>query len=357
MRPELRDLLLQAGVAAHLPADAWQRIVMLNNTGAVGGACEGGMGAIDRGFHLLILSAEGRPIHYCKCRSARPGGAAHRESAVLQAFSAHRATAGLVPAVQVARNDRVEIQVARFVTGHRLDQLLAAVPEQRLMVLLQQSLDAAGRLSDAARAMPELFPATASPAVYRDAAAEALAALPALGVSAEDRVTLASGLGEAGSVQAHPQHRDYWPANIMIAEDGGCQVLDFDHYGDVAIPLYDRLHFLRTAWDQLRGREGGLWLEWLCTVDPLSARMRRLIADEAERLALTPAQLGGCLLFYLIDAAAIVHLRGGPEAFWRDRRNELPAAARLLRHHGSVAEFGAAILSPAPGSTRRPPPW
>jgi hypothetical protein len=348
MRAELRDLLLEAGVAAHLLAGSWQRTVMLNNTGSVGGPPEGGVGAIDRGFHLLILSPDDEPLYYCKCRSARPGGATHRESAVLQSFNSHPTTAGLVPAVAVIRNDRLEVQVARFVAGRRLDQLLSDASDTRLMELVEQSLDAAGRLSDAARAMPGLFPGRASRAVYRAAAGDALAALPALGISPEDRETLAASLQEAGSVEAHPQHRDFWPANIMIADEGGCRIIDFDHFGDVVIPLYDRLHFLRTSWDQLRGHEGGLWQEWLRSDDHLADRMRRLIADEAERLALTPSQLGGCLLFYLIDAAAIVHLRGGPEMFWRARRNELPAAARLLRQHGSVAEFGAAILNPIP---------
>ena len=345
MREELRTLLAEAGVEPELLSGSWNRTLVINNIGSVALRSEHLAGEFaDRGFHMMLLDPEGIPVYHCKCRPALSGGRFHREAEVLLGFGGHPDSAPIVPTTAVVHNERMEVQVARFLQGTRLDHALPGMDESRRDRVIGRVLEASAILSQVALELPGVFPGRSDPAPLEGAAQESLESLAALGVADQDVEVFRKVLADCGSVPASPQHRDLWPENVFVSPDGSCTLVDFDHFGEVTVPLFDALHFVRTAGEHVSAHRGS-WLDQLEGGGPLYRSQRHALRQEVDRLALVPDAVGGCILFYLIHVAVATFTRGAPEAFWGRLRDELPGAARRLRESGSARAFAESLLA------------
>lgn len=355
MRPRLQRLLAAAGVP--LPADGtlpWERLIVVNSIGPLAATASNiGRNVWNRGLQIVLLSDGGQPTHYCKFRALHPLAMVHLESVLLEAFSAHPSCGRIVPSTRLARDDRLEVQVARFVAGDRLDRVLPHVSLEAREALTERVLEAARTLATAARDIAVLAPRLQAPVSLLRQSESALALLTELGVDAADTATIRAALEEAGEVPAIAQHRDLWPKNLVRAPDGTCQIIDLDEYGDVVVPLYDALHFLRSGDQSARPDAERLWLQRIVNDDPSARMMRTVLMRDAGRLQLSVRQTLGCLLFYLVDFPVSIHLRETPEAFWGRYRDELPLAAAWLREAKSLDALAVRLrlveAPPAPG--------
>lgn len=342
MRAELRDLLEQAGIegAGALP---WDALIVTRSSGSlIHPARAIDRNLPDRGFHFVV-TGDRSPRYYCKARPALPGTARHRETVVLEAFAADPNSRPFVPQVWSSANERIELQVTRFLRSEPLDRFLRGYDRARQDAMLVEVLDAAASLSSAALARPDVFTGVAASRPIAQLAADAIIALPALGITPDVATDVRAIFEEAGSVRMVPQHGDFWPQNVLRSDDGTWCVIDLDNFGDVAAPVYDVAHMLRT-FDDVSAGGSEPWISRVAT--PAYAATRALLRRELERWQLTPAQLGGCVLLYLADIAMRVYQRGAPELFWGRFRDEVPVAAAEIRRLGSVGAFGESLTTP-----------
>lgn len=347
MRLSLQRLLQHAGVGP-LP---WERIVLRDSRAALTSRAREGRSHIwNRGFHMVILDAAGAPEYYCKCRPSNPGGSICRESLVMEVFNADAATAPLVPSACTVRDDDIEVLVTRFLSGTRVDKLLPDLSLNERTELAEKVLSAGFTLSSAAAAMPRHFPGAGDELPLAASAARAFELLPSIGVTGADVALLRQALEQAGAVRAYPQHRDLWPRNVIVEEDGRCRIVDFDEFGEVMVPMTDAIHYLRTSSELAGVLTRRTWLERIRQDDDEARALRGLLAREPGRWGLTPVQAAGCLLFYLLDITTGLYYRPNPESVWGRFRDELPVAAALLRDAGSVDQF-AADWFPAPAAS------
>ena len=342
MRRELKDLLVSAGIpgASDLP---WDAIVITRSSGSlVHPARPVDRNLSDRGFHF-VLAGDGRaPGYYAKARPALPAPARHRETVVLEAFAADPTSRPFVPRVWSSANARIELQVTRFLRSTPLDRHLRRFDRARRDAMLVDVLDAGASLSVAALARPDVFVVAPSTPLVR-LAAEALAALPALGIAPDVAEGVRSAFEQAGAVREVPQHGDFWPQNVLRTDDDTWCIIDLDNFGDVAAPVYDAAHMLRT-FDDVSAGGSAPWVARIPT--PGYAATRAHLRREMERWRLTHAQLGGCVLLYLADIAMRVYQRGAPELFWGRFRDEVPVALAEIRRLRSIAKFGELLTAP-----------
>jgi hypothetical protein len=209
---------------------------------------------------------------------------------------------------------------------------------------MDEMSDAAAVLAQAALQQPAAFPSAFEDSALLDRAQIALQNLGRLNVSTDVQAVLRMGLQDAGIVRAVPQHGDFWPENVLRTETGGWCILDLDGFGDVTVPLYDVLHFIRTSEDARPAGLQGRWIDVALGDSTAGIHARRAIAGEQARWNLTPRAVGGCALFYLMHIAYHISSRGAPEFVWGRFRDEIGAAVRLLEQAGSIDQFGASLL-------------
>lgn len=346
MRPQLQRLLLAGGV----PADAlerWQRVAFMANWGSLApSSADPHQNASNRGLHVVVLGNDGVPTHYCKLRRIDPNGVPLRESVLLESFSTHPLSAAVVPRTTVARDGRLEGQVADYLSGERFDRV---VPQLSLVERSQATsrvLDAAAAIASAARDLPEVFPDLTSHVTVDDAARDALALLPDLGLSSSDTALYQGLLKDIEPVPAVTQHRDLWPKNV-ITQSTGYKIVDFDDYGIVTVPMYDAFHLVLCVDDLARPRDGRRWLDRLSARDDDGTQMRRVLRKAGDDLNLTLRQRMGCLVYYLIDVPVFIYQRGAPEIYWGRYRDELPHLARLIRAAASLDDLCHRLFSEA----------
>lgn len=320
---------------------SWDRTLVLNSIGSL---CDQGSrgdpSVVDHGFHLLLLSPEGGATHYCKCRRTLPDGGERRESRFLRMFGEHPDTRHIVPRQGHASDGSLEVQVTEFIGVPRMDHAVRLLgSEERLQVTLQV-LDGAYLLTRVAlESQPREFSECLRLA---DEAESLLSDLYKLEVTEKSVDTIRGALRSAGSIPSLPQHRDLWPVNIFLESEAGFRIIDFDGFGEVRVPLHDTFHLLRTVGDLLGQPRDGPWCESLLRGEAFGTEA---IRSARMRFDLSTRQVGGCLLYYLVDIAVGMYRRGAPREFWGRFRDEIPTIARVLDGERAIEEIGEHISS------------
>lgn len=325
--------------ACELPEDddvAWDRLIMVNNIGDI--PCDRAAADVlaTRGFNVLVLDEHGAAKYFCKCRPARAGWSAH--STLAHRLSRVPDLATVLPRTWAVHTDALDAEVSRYIAGEVFEALVRSMRSADLAGALRAILSSADAVSlHAARIAPELL------GTPRDVDLHAvepwiIEQIVAAGIHPNAAAVLADVMDAAGRVTRTLQHGDLWPRNVIRA-DGGWRILDLESYGTVEVPLYDALHLVRTSWDGRRRHGGGIaWVDAMRDRSPDSAMFRSIVRREIERAALTPAQVGGVLTYYVLDIAARMHRREMPAAY-------LEPWLREVRQLASWVESGHAAES------------
>jgi len=333
MKRKLRELL----AAAALDGDQFGQIregslLILQNYGAIPPAVrKSGSYVWNRGFNILVLGPDNAPRYFCKYRPIADANL-ERETTVLDAFNRDPELRDFVPRIRGVRDGEVQLQVGEFIAGRPYEYTVPRMTERAWLTSMAQILDVARMVSTRAGSLlPDLLGAPA-PATLRVAAADALTALGAAGLTDDMLQAIDRALARAGSVPHLLQHGDLWPANVL-GHQGSWRLLDFETFGIVQVPLYDVCHFVRNCWSL---REPGAaasmaWVTRLASDTPDAELCRRTILREARQLGLDPAQAAGVLAYYVVDATAQFIRRGARRVIWEPLMREVRATADLLR--------------------------
>lgn len=317
----------------------WDRILVLNSIGSL---CDRGslgeLGVVDHGFHLLLLSREGRPAYYCKCRRTLPDRVQRREVRFLRMFGAHPQTRSMVPRQGQASDGHLEVLVTEFIGAPRMDHALQALESEELLEVTLRVLDGAYLLT---RVALDELPQDSMVGLDLSTEAEPLLSdLGGLELTGETVLTVRRALAAAGTVPEAPQHRDLWPRNVFLYPDGGFRIIDFDGFGEARVPLHDTFHLLRTVEEMSAAPSAGPWSPSLLRGEAFG---REAIRRARTRFDLSARQVGGCLLYYLVDIAVATYRRGGPEEYWGRFRDEIPAIAHVIDEGQGVETIGELV--------------
>lgn len=300
MSTALIDLLAASGAPTPRGSIAWNRVLLVNNVGAVPGDQVAGDLEENRGFNLVILDDDGAPMLFCKCR---PTSAELRHRMAFTArLSRVPALADIVPLTWSAHTETIDAEVSRYVRGDLLERDISSMSSEGLSSVLAEIIDAAATVSrHAARIEPGLLQGPPDVELTRAAPWIGDALLDA-GLDERAWRTLESALARAGRVPRALQHGDLWPRNVLFS-NGGWHILDYEQYGSVQVPLYDALHLVRTAWDARpeQRNHGGAWLDELTATSVEGAVYRATLRRAAESAGLTPGQAAGALVYYVAD--------------------------------------------------------
>lgn len=304
---------------------SWSDVVVVRNVGPLQTEAPlPGDVISNRGFNAVLCAAGGRPEHFLKLR---PIGHRlfEREAAVTELLGNRPATGSLVPPAQTFTTGPARVLAQRFVAGRSLDLLIRKSQRRHWQPTAAQVLHVCAPLwegiADAATALGF------APSVQRvDTAAllEDLDQLASQGVAAAAIGSLRARLAPA-QLAPVPQHGDFWPRNLLVVGDGW-RVLDFECCGDVMLPLYDVLHFLRGCAESASGGQIGSsepWLDAIAQSDVLREQFR------CATRGMTKDAVEAALIAYLVDFAARLHRRGIAQERIEGRRRELeklPAA-------------------------------
>jgi hypothetical protein len=329
----LDDALRQLG--DELPAD-WRRIVMIKNDGPIPLPAHPVVGDAARGFNLLLLSAEGEPAYYVRCRDASDAMAA-REAEVLRQLSESPAIRIHLPEAAGTRADGIQVLATRYMNGDLLAHLLRRMSHDEwrdaVLALTELATDVgnAGRMS-----IPELT--RADPFDFWQEAEASLALLP---MSSGQLAATAAALQAAGTAPRFPQHGDLWPGNV-IRERGVWRLLDFDLFGRVDAPLFDACHLTFTSTEYLLSGGHGLDVPWIKRLeghDILGRGGREILRRNALAQGLSGGQAVGAVVYYLVEATARLVRKGAHSDVWRGPLAEAAAAADLLKAGGDAREI------------------
>lgn len=304
---------------------SWSDVVVVRNVGPLQAEAPlAGDVISNRGFNAVLCAAGGRPEHFLKLR---PIGHRlfEREAAVTELLGSRPATSSLVPPSQTFVVGPARVLAQQFVAGRSLDLLIRTRQRSHWEPTAAQALRAGAPLwegiADAASAIGF---APSVPRIDTAVLLEDLDQLASQGVAAAAIASLRARLAPAHLVPV-PQHGDFWPRNLLVVNDGW-RVLDFECCGDVMLPLYDVLHFLRGCAESASGSQIGSSEPWLAAI-----AQSDVLRDEFRRATrgLTEDAIEAALIAYLVDFAARLHRRGiAPERI-EGRRCELeklPAA-------------------------------
>lgn len=318
-----------------LPSD-WRRIVMIKNDGPIPLPRHPVVGDAARGFNLLLLTPEGAPAYYVRCRDASDAMAA-REAEVLRQLSESPAIRVHLPEAAGTRAGGIQVLATRYMDGELLAHLLRKMShdEWRDAVLalteLATDIGTAGRLSIPGLTRADPF----------DFGREAEAALARLPMSSGQLEASAAALRDAGIAPRFPQHGDLWPGNV-IRERGVWRLLDFDLFGRVDAPLFDACHLTFTSTEYLLSGGHGLdvpWIQRLEGHDILGRGGREVLRRNAVAQGLSATQALGALVYYLVEATARLLRKGAHSDVWRGPLAEAAAMADLLRGGGDAREI------------------
>jgi hypothetical protein len=308
MNSAVVHLLAECGVPNPHEATKWQNMLLVHNIGGVPGDTLEGDFISNRGFNLVVLDDGGDPTHFCKCRPSQVGWGGGTSLAARLSRSPELAS--IIPQTWSVHSDAMDAEVSQYIRGELLALRIRSMDLVELRAALSDILSAASTLSRHA-AILEAQLLDGDPTCDLLAAAKwALDALLAAGISPELVRGLEAALAHAGTVPRMLQHGDLWPRNVLRCDDHWW-ILDFELYGRVQIPMYDALHLVRTTWDaRPASRESRrAWLDYLMGNGAESRVYRETAVHAARAAALTPAQAGGTLVYYVVDIAARLYLR------------------------------------------------
>jgi hypothetical protein len=332
---ELAELLVAAGCGTAASMEAsWSRFVMVYNVSRIprGGSRNGprrhGVGVAHRGFNLILLDESGDPSHYVKCRPAGDPRV-QRETRVMAALHAHPALGDIVPDALYRTNERLAVHVCPYVEGENLESDVASYSARAWQQAASEILLAADLIAEhAPAACPADVEVPATPMNLLTATAADLQRVVQLGLSPEDADAISLALSVARPTAAHPQHGDMWPANIVKTRRGW-QILDFEDYGLIQVPLFDAIHFARSA---PMPRGGATWFDAMSGPDTeWTTATRSVLRAAAQRRGLERDVVTGALVYYLVSMTARLHDRDNPRPVWAGLLSEVQSLAALLR--------------------------
>lgn len=305
---------------------SWSDVTIVRNVGPLVTASPmAGDNISSRGLNALVSAPHGPPTHFLKLR---PLWNAHfeREAAVTVRLSQDARCAALLPASQCFVAGPARVLAQSFIEGQALDVLIRTGRAPAWHALAADILHVAAPMLAAIAALGS------TAAVERAAdLKDDLDVLVQLGLDAGVCAELAGRL-RAVSLPLTPQHGDFWPRNVLRANDGW-RFLDFESCGELAPPLFDVFHFIRGCADAV-GHDGGHWIERWREVGGAA----RPLADEVRRAAgtLDTQSIEAALVACQVRFAATLHRRGIARSRIEGRLLELAALPRLLRE--SVVE-------------------
>jgi len=335
MTRALRHLLAGAGVPAGDGAFLdWSRIILLQNLAGVPverHLVDTYMGSL--GFNVLVLGSDGRPSHFCKCRSVSNARLRH-ELAVLTALGADRRTRQAVPRTWGVQSDELRLLVSEYIRGTPFDRSVVNLSASRWVDSMTEILGVESRVAEAAgHVLPDAVDGRVS---MHDAAGPSLEYLDANGLLEPDALNaLEEALRLGGRVEAQPQHGDLWPQNV-VGWRGSWWLLDFEAFGDVVVPLYDAWHLvrkcsdLRRHWAGKHGTAPELWIDRLIGDSEEASASWHTVAVAAREHGLTSNQIVGGLAYYVSHIATEFHKRGGPRWYWEPHIQEARRLAYAL---------------------------
>jgi hypothetical protein len=308
---------------------SWSRFVMVYNVSRIprGGPRRHGAGVAHRGFNLILLDERGNPSHYVKCRPAGDPRL-QRETRIMAALHAHPELAKIVPDAWYRTSERLAVHVCPYVDGDNLESNVSKYSVRAWEQAATQILIAADRVAERA---PSLCADIEMPAADLDlhtATAADLQRIVQLGLSPDDAAVISRALSVAGRAKPHAQHGDLWPANI-VDTPSGWQILDFEDYGLVQIPLFDAIHFVRSA---PMPRDGKSWFDVMNAPDTeWTHASRRVLRAAAQRQGLELDVVTAALAYYLVSMTARLHDRDNPRTIWGGVLSEVQTLASQLR--------------------------
>lgn len=303
----------------------WSDVIIVRNVGPLlTDAPLDGDFISNRGFNAMLCTAAGPPAHFLKLRPIHHR-LFEREAAVTELMASRPATTGLVPASRSFTVGPARVLAQQFIAGRSLDLLIRTRHRSNWQPVAAQMLREAAPLWDGiADAAAAIGFAPSVSQVDTAALLEDLDQLASQGVAAAAIDSLRARLRSARLAPV-PQHGDFWPRNILVV-GGSWRVLDFECCGDVVLPLYDVLHFLRGCVEAANDNQISSTEPWLGAIG------RSPVLRDAFRRAvgnLTGETVEAALIAYLVDFAARLHRRGiAPERIAGRRREleTLPAA-------------------------------
>jgi len=297
MNHELEWALARFDPAEVGVAPGWEQVVLVRNTGPIG--TSRALDLLVRGFDLLILGSDGKPARYCKVRSVGYDRLRH-ENETLEMFRGS-SQSNLVPEARGGNHGQWAVQVARFLEGPLLIDGLRATRGDALEQILTKVLTLAHQLSTAARELADQY--RERPLSLARECEESLAYLGQVTHLRPRPATLGRLVEGIDPVPSCPQHGDLWSSNVIMAR-GGWRIIDFEHFGDTMVPLYDVFHLLRTQCELYRSKP---WVEQLADDGAEGKSSRRIIFESAARYGLGSEQILGCFVYYVLHQAATTH--------------------------------------------------
>jgi hypothetical protein len=284
----------------------WSDVVVVRNVGPLlTDAPIDGDVISNRGFNAVLCAAGGSPGHFLKLRPIRHR-LFEREAAVTVLLGGHPATSGFVPPSRTFTVGPARVLAQEFVAGRSLDLLVRTRYRNNWQEAAAQVLRAAAPLWEG---IAEIVEATGfGTSSMRIDTAALLADLDQLASQGVDvaAIGLLRARLESARLAPVPQHGDFWPRNVLVVGNGW-RVLDFEGCGDVMLPLYDVLHFLRGCAESAGTGQIETSDPWLRAIGQSSA-----LLDEFRRACrgLTADAIEAALIAYLVDFAARLHRRG-----------------------------------------------
>ena len=279
----------------------------------------------NRGFKLVLLSSNGTPTHFCRCQPASATGLAE-EAEIITALRSDEELAAVLPTVISGCNSRVRVFITNFVSRgdciHRVSR--ASVHAWGMMArdVMRLSLRMGVRAPSLLLGFNDR-----RPIAPLDPVAEQLRALDAV-IERPLLDPLRACLAESPPVPRSVQHGDLWAGNLLDLGEGW-QMLDFELFGQIQVPLYDVCQFIRTSLD-LRVRRGDMtWLDIMRAGAGEAQIARDLLRSAAESHALDASQRVAACVYYVVDFAGRLAMRGARPVHFRFFR-EVESFGRAL---------------------------
>lgn len=277
--------------------DAWDRVVVFNNFGAVPRPPGLGDGHAQKNFKLLLLNSNGRPTHVVSC--ADPSDKlTEREYRVVSTLSQLPEFRDVLPISSTASSESLRVLVTRFVAGTRFELVESRLDAHAWRSVVGQILQASAAVCAAAETtFPALVARQNSHITLRDEAEPDLAVLRDAGFPSSGLRIIETDLLESTPVPRVLQHGDLWGGNVLF-HAGALRLLDFAELARVHVPMFDVFHFLTNSrraplsFTENAGRRG-------------SAEETRAIArEQGKQFGLDSPQMAGAYIYYLTSFAA-----------------------------------------------------
>ena len=292
----------------------------------------------NRGFSVVVVGRWGRPGYFCKCRVAGDARLQH-EIETMNVLAADPELRSHVPPVRSERSDELQVHVTRYLGGMTLNGFLAhRFRSHRAMArTIDETVDVALKLSRRGTIVLDGLMRGEHRIELAVEAEPIIRYLGSVGLAADDCAMIRRALRRVSPLPRQLQHGDWWPANLIRA-GGSLWIVDFEHYGEVQVPMYDVFHLLRTCSDLWAGGDAGdSWLDRMLDDRTTVTRLLREAACRAmAKLDLTTDQAIGALVYYIVDFGGTMHRRNPDGRVPQRFVDEIRRLAGLLRDGRSL---------------------